>query len=322
MTQPTYVRWFADISYADVPLVGGKNASLGEMYRELTPLGVRSAERLRDHRGRLPRRADRGRRLGRAARRCSIGLDKTDIARRCRAPAPAAGEIVYAAGLPERARERDPGRLAQAASRSTARSSRSRCAARPPPRTCRPRASPASTTPTSTSAARRCCSTRSGAATRRCSPTARSPTGSTRASTTSRSRSRSACRRWCAPICASSGVMFSLDTETGFPRRGVHHRRLRPRRERRPGRGRPGRVLRPQADLPRRATARCCGARSATRRSRWSMPQGRTREPVLNMPTLEGGARALLHRPTSEVLTLADYAIAIEDHYSRRRPAT
>ena len=43
MTEPAYVRWFSDISYGDVPLVGGKNASLGEMYRELTPLGVRQA---------------------------------------------------------------------------------------------------------------------------------------------------------------------------------------------------------------------------------------------------------------------------------------
>jgi pyruvate,water dikinase len=36
-----YVRWFADLSISDVPLVGGKNASLGEMYRELTPQGIR-----------------------------------------------------------------------------------------------------------------------------------------------------------------------------------------------------------------------------------------------------------------------------------------
>ena len=43
MTGPKYVRWFEDLSYGDVPLVGGKNASLGEMYRELTPLGVRQA---------------------------------------------------------------------------------------------------------------------------------------------------------------------------------------------------------------------------------------------------------------------------------------
>jgi pyruvate,water dikinase len=35
-----YVRWFADIGHQDLPLVGGKNASLGEMYRELTAEGV------------------------------------------------------------------------------------------------------------------------------------------------------------------------------------------------------------------------------------------------------------------------------------------
>lgn len=36
-----YVRWFANLSITDVPLVGGKNASLGEMFRELTPQGIR-----------------------------------------------------------------------------------------------------------------------------------------------------------------------------------------------------------------------------------------------------------------------------------------
>ena len=35
-----YIRWFKEITLEDVPLVGGKNASLGEMYRELTPKGV------------------------------------------------------------------------------------------------------------------------------------------------------------------------------------------------------------------------------------------------------------------------------------------
>lgn len=35
-----YIRWFSDLSIADVALVGGKNASLGEMYRELTPKGI------------------------------------------------------------------------------------------------------------------------------------------------------------------------------------------------------------------------------------------------------------------------------------------
>ncbi len=35
-----WVRWFNDIGINDVPLVGGKNASLGEMRRELAALGV------------------------------------------------------------------------------------------------------------------------------------------------------------------------------------------------------------------------------------------------------------------------------------------
>lgn len=36
-----YIRWFKELSLDDVPLVGGKNASLGEMYRELVPKGVK-----------------------------------------------------------------------------------------------------------------------------------------------------------------------------------------------------------------------------------------------------------------------------------------
>jgi pyruvate,water dikinase len=36
-----YIRFFEEIGIEDVPLVGGKNASLGEMYRELTPQGIR-----------------------------------------------------------------------------------------------------------------------------------------------------------------------------------------------------------------------------------------------------------------------------------------
>ncbi|WP_048185890.1 phosphoenolpyruvate synthase [Methanosarcina siciliae] len=36
-----YTRWFEETMIEDVPLVGGKNASLGEMYRELTSKGVK-----------------------------------------------------------------------------------------------------------------------------------------------------------------------------------------------------------------------------------------------------------------------------------------
>ncbi len=36
-----FILWFDEISYKDVPLVGGKNASLGEMYSRLTEKGIR-----------------------------------------------------------------------------------------------------------------------------------------------------------------------------------------------------------------------------------------------------------------------------------------
>ncbi|MBT9099809.1 phosphoenolpyruvate synthase [Methylovulum psychrotolerans] len=35
-----YIRWFNELTIDDIPLVGGKNASLGEMYQELTPQGI------------------------------------------------------------------------------------------------------------------------------------------------------------------------------------------------------------------------------------------------------------------------------------------
>lgn len=50
-----YTFWFKELTIKDVPLVGGKNAALGEMYQELVPLGVKipngfavSAEAFRD----------------------------------------------------------------------------------------------------------------------------------------------------------------------------------------------------------------------------------------------------------------------------------
>ena len=41
MNESPYIRWFSQLGMDDVPLVGGKNASLGEMYRRLTPQGVK-----------------------------------------------------------------------------------------------------------------------------------------------------------------------------------------------------------------------------------------------------------------------------------------
>jgi pyruvate,water dikinase len=40
-SETDYIRFFDEIGIEDIPLVGGKNASLGEMYTQLTPQGVR-----------------------------------------------------------------------------------------------------------------------------------------------------------------------------------------------------------------------------------------------------------------------------------------
>src|SRR3989338_9604022 len=36
-----FIKWYSEVGIADVPLVGGKNAALGEMYSNLVPLGVK-----------------------------------------------------------------------------------------------------------------------------------------------------------------------------------------------------------------------------------------------------------------------------------------
>ena len=94
-----FIRFFGEIGIADVPLVGGKNASLGEMYRLLTPKGILipngfaiTAEAYRyalDSAGAWP-----------ALKEALSGLDVTnvdDLARRAKS----AREIVCGAGLPD-----------------------------------------------------------------------------------------------------------------------------------------------------------------------------------------------------------------------------
>ncbi|MGZ3747224.1 MAG: PEP/pyruvate-binding domain-containing protein, partial [Pseudobdellovibrionaceae bacterium] len=39
--QTRFIKWFEEVSIQDIPLVGGKNASLGEMFQRLSPQGVR-----------------------------------------------------------------------------------------------------------------------------------------------------------------------------------------------------------------------------------------------------------------------------------------
>ena len=97
MVAARYVRWFSELSIGDVALVGGKNASLGEMYRELVPLGVPvpdgfavTAAAYRDALERVGAWSALHAELDR--------LDKTDVTALARAGG-RCREIVYGAGL-------------------------------------------------------------------------------------------------------------------------------------------------------------------------------------------------------------------------------
>ncbi len=93
-----YVRFFEEIGAGDVPLVGGKNASLGEMYRSLAAHGVRVPNGFAvtsDAYRAVLDRAGAWEPLHDALE----GLDPADVADLARR-AGLAREIVYGAGLP------------------------------------------------------------------------------------------------------------------------------------------------------------------------------------------------------------------------------
>ena len=98
MPDTRYIRWFKELSLDDLGLVGGKNASLGEMFQQLIPLGVRvpdgfavTAQAYRD----ALDAADAWPELHRLLDK----LDKTDTDALSRAGA-RAREIVYGAAMP------------------------------------------------------------------------------------------------------------------------------------------------------------------------------------------------------------------------------
>jgi pyruvate, water dikinase len=95
---PECIRWFSELGVDDVALVGGKNASLGEMYRELSAQGVRVpngfAVTAAAYRHVLDT-ADAWPRLHRALDGLDVS-DVDDLARR----AQRARDIVYGAPLP------------------------------------------------------------------------------------------------------------------------------------------------------------------------------------------------------------------------------
>ena len=99
MTATRYVRWFSELSIGDVALVGGKNASLGEMYRELVPLGVPVPDGFAltamAYRDALERAG-----VWAGLHAALDGLDKNDVAALARAGS-RCRELVYGAGLTE-----------------------------------------------------------------------------------------------------------------------------------------------------------------------------------------------------------------------------
>ncbi|MGZ4580149.1 MAG: phosphoenolpyruvate synthase [Nocardioidaceae bacterium] len=98
MTERRFIRTFSEIGVGDVPLVGGKNASLGEMYRELSGAGLRVPDGFAitaDAYRHLLDQADAWPALHDALGDLDPG-DVADLARR----AERAREVVYGAGLP------------------------------------------------------------------------------------------------------------------------------------------------------------------------------------------------------------------------------
>ena len=102
----------------------------------------------------------------------------------------------------------------------------------------------------------------------------------------------------------------------GLPRRGVHHRLLRPRRNRRAGRGESGRVLRLQAGAARRQDAPSSAATWVARPSRWSTRRRGSAERVstVDVPQAE---RQRFSLNDADIVALAKQALIIEEHYKQ-----
>ena len=194
-----YVRWLSELGMDDVPVVGGKNASLGEMIQHLTQLGVQvpggfatTAQAYRDFLA-----------VDGLAERIAAeldALDVDDIAALSAAGPRIRGWIIEQPFQPEldQAVERPmPSSPTRPAAPPTP---PGRYAPRPPPRICPMPPSPVSRRPSSTSTDSTTSSSRSRRSSPRSTTIAPSPIGYTRASPMPRSRSRPASSAWCAAI--------------------------------------------------------------------------------------------------------------------------
>ena len=244
-----YIAWFRDIRLEDLPLVGGKNASLGELYGELTRpgSGCRTASR-------SPARPTR--------------RSWTQSGLRPRVAAILEGRL-----------RRGRGRAGQSRGRRSAARPGGTLAGRP-----RARRSARPTTPSRGKPGRiRSVAVRSSATAEDLPEASFAGQQETFLGVRGADALVAACRRCFASLftdraivyriqhgfdhlavrlsigvqhmvradLGAAGVMFTLDPESGFPGRGGHQQRLRPGRGRRPGTARPRRVLGLQADAAR-----------------------------------------------------------------------
>lgn len=313
MSEARHVRWFSDLSAADLPLVGGKNASLGEMVRELVPLGVPvpdgfavTATAFRDA-------------LGRAGAWPRLhaeldGLDKTDVRALARAGA-RCREIVYTAGLPPEAEaqivaayarlQAEHGEELSVAVRSSA---------------------TAEDLPTASFAGQHdtYLNVRGAGmlldAVRRCQASLFTDRAISYRIDKGFDHFKVALsvgvQRMVRADLASAGVMFSVDTETGF--RGVVFITG--------AWGLGENVVQGAVDVDEfyvhkptyRQGHRCVLRRAlGAKKIKMVYAEGRTREPVVNRPTSEEERRRFC-LTDEQVLELAGHAIRIEEHYSRR----
>jgi pyruvate, water dikinase len=308
-----YIRWFEELRIEDVPLVGGKNASLGEMYRELTTQGVRvpngfaiTAQAFRD----LLTQAGAWNEL----HGLLDGLDKravkhlAEVGARCR-------EIVYAAGVPDAVREQilaahrrlsgQYGAELSLAVRSSA---------------------TAEDLPTASFAGQHdtFLNVRGEAmlldAVRRCNASLFTDRAISYRIDQGFDHFKVALSvgvmKMVRSDLAASGVIFSLDTETGFRdvvfitgAYGLGENVVKG-------------TVDPDEFYVHKPTFRQ-GFRAVLRRAlgrkqvKMVYAHGRTREPVTNLPTPKAD-RARFCIGDEEVLTLADAAIRIEEHYSAK----
>lgn len=97
-TQSRFIRWFSELGMADVPLVGGKNASLGEMVSQLGGQGVRVPNGFAVTAAAYKATLDHAEAWG-PLHAALDGLDPADVAGLARRAAQAR-DIVYRAPLP------------------------------------------------------------------------------------------------------------------------------------------------------------------------------------------------------------------------------